>query len=141
VTQDVMRGNCTMSIGIALLVSAGPVTIHLFSHALQELSISPDVPASSAADESRANAYRIPWQLSAVAHPRNAAASLPRWSRCSLFHHIPSFVQHATVTDRDTSVAEPVPACRSPRRRKPATPCNWIRVSQRRSVDANVALK
>jgi hypothetical protein len=59
-----------MSIGIALLVSAGPVTIHLFSHALQELSISPDVPASSEADESRANAIRISWQLSAVAHPQ-----------------------------------------------------------------------
>jgi hypothetical protein len=59
-----------MSIGIALLVSACPVTIHLFSHVLQELSISPDVPASSEADESRANAIRIPWQLSALAHPQ-----------------------------------------------------------------------
>ena len=25
----------------------------------------------------------------------------------SLFHHIPIFVQHAIMTDRDTSVAEP----------------------------------
>ena len=32
-----------MSIGLALLVSADPVTIRHFSHALQELSISPDV--------------------------------------------------------------------------------------------------
>jgi CheY-like chemotaxis protein len=32
-----------MSIGLALLVSADPVTIQQFSHALQELSISPDV--------------------------------------------------------------------------------------------------
>ena len=32
-----------MSIGLALLVSADPVTIRQFSHALQELSISPDV--------------------------------------------------------------------------------------------------
>jgi CheY-like chemotaxis protein len=32
-----------MAIGLALLVSADPVTIQLFSHALQELSISPDV--------------------------------------------------------------------------------------------------
>jgi CheY-like chemotaxis protein len=32
-----------MSIGLALLVSADPVTIRDFSHALQELSISPDV--------------------------------------------------------------------------------------------------
>jgi CheY-like chemotaxis protein len=39
-----------MAIGLALLVSADPVTIQQFSHALQELSISPDicqeVPAS-----------------------------------------------------------------------------------------------
>ena len=32
-----------MSIGTALLVSVDPVTIEQFSHALQELSISPDV--------------------------------------------------------------------------------------------------
>jgi CheY-like chemotaxis protein len=32
-----------MAIGLALLVSADPVTIRQFSHALQELSISPDV--------------------------------------------------------------------------------------------------
>jgi CheY-like chemotaxis protein len=32
-----------MAIGLALLVSADPVTIQQFSHALQELSISPDV--------------------------------------------------------------------------------------------------
>ena len=32
-----------MSIGLALLVSADPVTIQKFSHALQELSISPEV--------------------------------------------------------------------------------------------------
>jgi len=32
-----------MAIGLALLVSADPVTIQLFSHALQQLSISPDV--------------------------------------------------------------------------------------------------
>ena len=32
-----------MAIGLAILVSADPVTIQLFSHALQELSISPDV--------------------------------------------------------------------------------------------------
>ena len=32
-----------MSIGLALLVSADPVTIRQFSHALEELSISPDV--------------------------------------------------------------------------------------------------
>ena len=32
-----------MSIGLALLVSADPVTVNLFSHALQELSISPDI--------------------------------------------------------------------------------------------------
>jgi ActR/RegA family two-component response regulator len=32
-----------MAVGVALLVSADPVTIQLFSHALQELSISPDV--------------------------------------------------------------------------------------------------
>jgi hypothetical protein len=32
-----------MAIALALLVSADPVTIHQFSHALQELSISPDV--------------------------------------------------------------------------------------------------
>jgi CheY-like chemotaxis protein len=33
----------TVSIGLALLVSADPVTIRQFSHALQEFSISPDV--------------------------------------------------------------------------------------------------
>ena len=32
-----------MAIGLALLVSADPVTIQQFSYALQELSISPDV--------------------------------------------------------------------------------------------------
>src|ERR1022692_2213199 len=32
-----------MSIGLALLVSADPVTIRHFSHALEELSIAPDV--------------------------------------------------------------------------------------------------
>ena len=32
-----------MAIGLALLVSADPVTIQQVSHALQELSISPDV--------------------------------------------------------------------------------------------------
>jgi CheY-like chemotaxis protein len=32
-----------MAVGVALLVSADPVTIQQFSHALQELSISPDV--------------------------------------------------------------------------------------------------
>jgi len=32
-----------MAIGLALLVSADPVTIQQFSHALQELSISPDI--------------------------------------------------------------------------------------------------
>jgi ActR/RegA family two-component response regulator len=32
-----------MAVGIALLVSADPVAIQQFSHALQELSISPDV--------------------------------------------------------------------------------------------------
>ena len=32
-----------MTIGLALLVSADPVTVHLFSHALKGLSISPDV--------------------------------------------------------------------------------------------------
>src|SRR5271166_5096920 len=32
-----------MSIGLALLMSADPVTIQLFSHALQELSIFPEV--------------------------------------------------------------------------------------------------
>jgi CheY-like chemotaxis protein len=32
-----------MSIGLALLVSADPVTIQQFSHALQQLSISPDI--------------------------------------------------------------------------------------------------
>jgi hypothetical protein len=32
-----------MTIGLALLVSADPVTIHEFGHALEELSISPDV--------------------------------------------------------------------------------------------------
>jgi DNA-binding response OmpR family regulator len=32
-----------MSIGLALLVSADPVTIQQFSHALQELSISPEL--------------------------------------------------------------------------------------------------
>jgi len=32
-----------MTVGLALLVSADPVAVHLFSHALQGLSISPDV--------------------------------------------------------------------------------------------------
>ena len=32
-----------MAVGIALLVSADPVAIQQFSHALQELSITPDV--------------------------------------------------------------------------------------------------
>jgi hypothetical protein len=32
-----------MAVGLALLVSADPVAIQQFSHALQELSISPDV--------------------------------------------------------------------------------------------------
>ena len=32
-----------MSVGLALLVSADPVTIQQFSHALRELSILPDV--------------------------------------------------------------------------------------------------